>query len=99
MEGEYDALLIDPCSHVWGTATFKVDTVLMSKLWDIYLVEADAIKYIVGSQISFNLQLLTKDEIATFAKNGGNSLGMRKEDGPLFRKFTHFESVYTFTDE
>ena len=39
--------------------------------------------------ISSNLQLLTKDEIAIFAKHGGNALGVEKDDGPLFCRSTH----------
>jgi hypothetical protein len=61
-----------------------VDATLISKFWDIFLSEVESIKTIPGTLPSCNLQLVTKDEIALFSKNGGNSLGIQKEDGPLF---------------
>lgn len=70
--------------QLWRTATFKVDAVLISKLWDIFLSEVDHIKSIPGVLASSNLQLLTKSEIGIFSKDGGNSLGITKEEGPLF---------------
>jgi hypothetical protein len=54
------------------------------------LFEGDHIRTIPGTLVSLNLQLLTKDEIAIFSKNGGNSFGIDREDGPLFRKFNIF---------
>lgn len=62
----------------------------MSKLVDIFISEADPIKDVPGVLPSIVMQLLTKDEIALFSKNGGNSLGISKEDGPLL---CMFESV------
>jgi hypothetical protein len=61
-----------------------VDATLISKFWDIFLSEVESIKAIPGTLSSSNLQLVTKDEIALFSKNGGNSLGIQEEDGPLF---------------
>jgi hypothetical protein len=69
-------------------ATFKVDATLISKIWDIFLSETDPLRTMPGA-ISSNLQLLTKDEIAIFAKHGGNALGVEKDDGPLFCRSTH----------
>jgi hypothetical protein len=37
--------------------------------------------------MSWNMQMLTKHDIEIFAKNGGNALGIRPEDGPLFCEF------------
>lgn len=71
--------------QAWDTATFKVNAELISRLWDIFLFEVDLIKTIPGTLAGLNLQLLTKDEIEIFSANGGNSLGINKEDGPLFR--------------
>jgi hypothetical protein len=64
-----------------------VDAILISKLWDIFLSEVDNIKTIPGTLASSNLQLLSKDEIAIFSTNGGNSLGIDRKDGPLFCAF------------
>ena len=72
--------------QLWRTVTFKVDAYFISKLWDIFLSEVDYIKTIPGTLASSNLQLITKDEIEIFSKNGGNALGINKEDGPLFRE-------------
>ncbi|RFU24040.1 hypothetical protein B7463_g12296, partial [Scytalidium lignicola] len=68
----------------WNSATFKVDATLISKLMDIFLSESDPLTKLPGALPSMNLQLITKDEISLFAKNGGNSLGIEVEDGSLF---------------
>jgi hypothetical protein len=57
------------------------------------MFEVERIEHLPGTQPSFNLQLLTKDEIALFHKNGGNALGIQKEDGPLFCEYLHSLSV------
>lgn len=72
--------------HAWNTATFKVNAELISQLWDIFLSEAELIKTIPGTLVSSNLQLITKDEIEIMSTNGANSLGIKKDDGPLFCK-------------
>ncbi|KAH8798627.1 hypothetical protein F5884DRAFT_870039 [Xylogone sp. PMI_703] len=69
--------------RVWDTATFKVNATLISKLWDIFLFESYPITKLLSVSASCNIELLTKDEIAVFSKNGGNSLGINVEDGPL----------------
>jgi hypothetical protein len=86
MSGKEELRVLAHCSRqAWDTATFKVNAELISQLWDIFLSEVDLIKTIPGTLAGLNLQLLTKDEIQIFSANGGNSLGINKEDGPLFR--------------
>ncbi|KAH8798658.1 hypothetical protein F5884DRAFT_905674 [Xylogone sp. PMI_703] len=69
--------------QVRDTATFKVNSTLISGLWDIFLFELDSITKIPGTSASCDIQLLTKDEILLFSRNGGNSLGINVKDGPL----------------
>ncbi|KAH8811174.1 hypothetical protein F5884DRAFT_854534 [Xylogone sp. PMI_703] len=69
--------------RVLNTATFKVNATLISKLWDIFLFESYPITKLLGASAGCNIELLTKDEIVGFSKNGGNSLGINVEDGPL----------------
>jgi hypothetical protein len=59
----------------------------MSKLVDIYIAEIDAIKHISGLLPSLIMQIITREEISAFQRNGGNALGITDEDGPLLRKF------------
>jgi hypothetical protein len=55
----------------------------LSKLVDIFIAETDAIKHVAGFLPSLILQIITKDEISAFKKNGGNALGISEDDGPL----------------
>jgi hypothetical protein len=74
--------------NIWRTVTLKVDADLMSDIIDIFLSAVHAYTSIPGTLMSCNMQMLTKHEIEIFAKNGGNALGIRPEDGPLFGKFS-----------
>jgi hypothetical protein len=58
----------------------------MSNLVDIYIEEIDAIKYISGILPSLIMQIITREEISAFQRNGGNALGITDEDGPLLRE-------------
>jgi hypothetical protein len=58
----------------------------MSKLKDIFVSEIYLISNILGLIPSMVMQLITKDEISSFSKNGGNPLGISIEDGPLMSK-------------
>jgi hypothetical protein len=80
---------VDVYSNIWRTATFKVDADLMSDIIDIYLSAVHPYTSIPGALMSCNMQMLTRHEIEIFAKNGGNALGIKPEDGPLFCKFYH----------
>jgi len=62
-----------------------VDAEFISQLWQIFVSETEPIKDIPGTLSSCNQQLLTKDMIAHFSRNGGNAFGIAEEDGPLFR--------------
>jgi len=70
----------------WATATFKFSAQFMSKLLDIFISEIEAIKSVSGLLPSLIVQIIRKDEISAFYKNGGNALGITYEDGPLIRK-------------
>jgi hypothetical protein len=58
----------------------------MSKLVDIYISEVNSIKHVSGLLPSLIMQIITKEEIMTFHKNGGNALGITGE-GPLLCKY------------
>jgi hypothetical protein len=72
---------------MWRTVTLKVDADLISDIIDIFLAAVHPYTSIPGTLMSCNMQMLTKHEIEIFAKNGGNALGIKPEDGPLFCKF------------
>jgi hypothetical protein len=61
----------------------------MSKLVDIYISEVNDIKHVSGLLPSLIMQIITKEEIMCFHKNGGNALGIKEEDGPLLRKHSY----------
>ena len=63
-----------------------MDATLISRLWEIFLSEIESIKDIPGTLPACTQQMFPKDMIARFSKNGGNSLGIVVDDGPLFRK-------------
>jgi len=63
-----------------------MDLPFMSKLVDIYIAEIDAIKHVSGLLPSLIMQIITREEISAFERNGGNALGITDEDGPLLRK-------------
>ncbi|KAL3449126.1 hypothetical protein BJX65DRAFT_306191 [Aspergillus insuetus] len=70
--------------NLWRTVTLKVDADLISDILDIFLAAVHPYTMIPGAIMSWNMQMLTKHEIEIFGKNGGNALGIRPEDGPLF---------------
>ncbi|KAH8690132.1 hypothetical protein BGW36DRAFT_67618 [Talaromyces proteolyticus] len=78
----------------WDTTTFKVNADLISKLFDIFLEETHEIKNIPNCQPSTNNQLITKDDILLSDNKGGNPMGIKAEDGPLFL----FSITITYTD-
>ncbi|KAL4880336.1 hypothetical protein BJY04DRAFT_191638 [Aspergillus karnatakaensis] len=82
IEGQNDGLRDK--RNIWRTATLKVDAELISDVFDIFLSNIHPYTTIPNLLLSTNLQLLTKHEIGLFARNGGNALGIRPEDGPLF---------------
>jgi hypothetical protein len=76
------------CRYFRWTACFKVNRELIWAFIDIFLSESDAIKSTVPvSLISTNFQVLSKNEISLFSKNGGNAFGLDSDEGPLLREF------------
>lgn len=74
-------------SQSWSSATFKMDVPFMSKLVDIYIAEIHAIGHVFGLLPSLIMQIITREEILAFQRNGSNALGITDEDGPLLRRF------------
>ena len=72
---------------MWATLTFKVNADLLSKIMDIYVEETEPIKNVPGILPGIVFQPINKDEISLFSKNGGNSLGISNEDGPLLCEY------------
>jgi hypothetical protein len=58
----------------------------MSNLVDIFISEIEKVRDIPSLIPSITLQILSKEEISFSSRNGGNSLGLTEEDGPLLSK-------------
>jgi hypothetical protein len=58
----------------------------MSKLFDIFISETDPIRNVASIVPCMVMQIISKDEISHFSKNGGNALGFHPQEGPLFCK-------------
>ncbi|CZR59926.1 related to 6-HYDROXY-D-NICOTINE OXIDASE [Phialocephala subalpina] len=69
--------------QMWAVIAFKMDEELLEKIFDIYVVEVQAVRHVKDVIPAMVLQPINKDEIAIFKKNGGNCLGMEDVDGPL----------------
>jgi hypothetical protein len=67
------------------SATFGLNTTLISKLYDIFLSETPRIRSVKGSA-AVNFQPITLEIVRHFGKNGGNPLGLHEEDEPLMSK-------------
>ena len=68
-------------------ATFKLDKGLMKEIMKIFMSEIEPIRMKVGNA-GLPIQLITKEEMLMFSKNGGNALGLAPEDAPLMREFS-----------
>ncbi|KAK4989140.1 hypothetical protein LTR50_003476 [Elasticomyces elasticus] len=68
--------------EIFITATFKNDKQLMSDIYDIWHEAAEsAHKRVPSLQPSITFQAVTANVIRRFARNGGNALGIKPEDG------------------
>jgi hypothetical protein len=72
--------------QTYVTTSFKVDTLMLTKTMEIFMSEIDPVRNFKGILPALVLQVLSKEEISHFSKNGGNSLGITEDDGPLSRK-------------
>ena len=70
----------------YATASMKVDAELMREIIKIFMSEVDPVRHLKGLQAALPIQTIAKDEIALHQKNGGNPIGLKEEDGPLFCK-------------
>jgi hypothetical protein len=77
----------------WEPITTKVNSTLMKEIMKIFLLEIEPIRNLKGFRASLPFQLITKEEISHFSKNGGNPLGITEEDGPLFRKLLYDQGL------
>jgi hypothetical protein len=77
----------------WEPITPKVNSALMKEIMRIFLLEIEPIRNLKGFRASLPFQLITKEEISHFSKNGGNPLGITEEDGPLFRKLLYDQGL------
>jgi hypothetical protein len=66
--------------------SFKLDETLLSKLWEIFISEAETVSHVENLTPGMTLQILNREEISLFQKNGGNCLGIVEEDWPLVGK-------------
>jgi hypothetical protein len=66
--------------------TFKADAKLLSKIFDIFLEETEAVKHVPGILPSYVMQPISQISIAGNTKNGGNTFGITQADGPLLSK-------------
>lgn len=84
---------------MWSPIALKMDEELLEKIFDMYLVEVQAIKHVKDVIPAMVMQPINKDEMAIFKKNGGNCMGMEDADGPLIRALLlHIFSNTTLTD-
>jgi hypothetical protein len=58
----------------------------MKQLANMFVEEVEGIRHVKRLIASYVVQPITKAEIEKFSKNGGNALGIKEEDGPLFRE-------------
>jgi hypothetical protein len=65
------------------TATFKLDATLISRIYDIFLLEVGQIRSVRGGAVGMNFQPVNLEIIRHFGKNGGNPLGLEDVDEPL----------------
>jgi hypothetical protein len=67
-----------------------VDEQLLAKLMDIFIAETEPITYVVNLVPNISFQLLSREEITLFQKNGGNCLEIEEGDSPLISElFPH----------
>ena len=83
--------------HTYHAASFKVSKELMKGIMKIFIEELEPIRDKKGIISSLPLMLITKEEISHMAKNGGNPLGIKEEDGPLLCKLLLNRELLNFT--
>ena len=81
------------------TATYKNSAELMTKMFGIFQEEVDKAAPQIKNQEGFlpvlAFQPLTTPMSEKFARNGGNALGVRSDDGPLISMYTPFTALPT----
>lgn len=69
--------------NIYGTFTFSPSIELHDKILEIFKEEFDKIKHIEGMQPNVVMHPFSRRALSRMSKNGGNSLGLKEEDGPL----------------
>jgi hypothetical protein len=81
---EQSAFSTDGARQLFFTTTFRLDLQLMSDTRELWLEALEPLKLVVGLMLSLVFQQpLTKGILLESARRGGNSLGLKPEDGPL----------------
>jgi len=75
----------------YQTATFRPNATLMHAIMQIFIYEVEPLRAISGFVPAVGMQTIAKDEISHHARNGGNAMGIKEEDGPLIS-----ESPFSF---
>lgn len=68
---------------------------LIDAIISIWVQEMEILKEIKDVIPSVVFQGICKEEIALFAKHGGNAIALSPEDGPLIRKSSLFPSLFS----
>lgn len=76
---------LNPSNRRWSysTATFAFSREMLQVCLDVFVEESEGIKNRDGVVPVLVLQLITKDTISRFSRNGGNCLGIHDGEGPL----------------
>ena len=69
--------------QLFFTTTFRLDVQLMSDIRELWLEALKPLKQIAGFMLFLVFQPLTTGILSKSAPRGGNSLGLKPEDGPL----------------
>lgn len=67
----------------YHTATLRPNATLMAAIICIFFSEAETIRHLPDVQPAMSMQTISVDEIRHFGRNGGNTMGIKEEDGPL----------------
>lgn len=69
--------------HFWLAATIQLNATLISRIYDVFLEEEEAMQSVKGGSAAANFQPITREIIQSFRKNGGNPLGIEDEEEQL----------------
>jgi hypothetical protein len=73
----------DTYSVIYESATFKINAPFIKEVMKIFISETEPLRGLKGFAGALPMQMISKDEISKFSKNGGNALGVSEGDGSL----------------